>query len=733
MTFSRSGFAAGISLLVAVAGCGGGDEGPVTPPEPPRPTSISISPQGANLSYVSQTMPFTATVRDQNGAPVVATATWASSDESVFTVDVGGTVTAVGNGTGMVEASAEGLSATASVTVEQRAASVNIVSGNEQDGRRGEPLPEPVVARAEDRGGFGVAGLTLTFRPAANNGSVSVDTVSTDENGEGMTEWTLGDRFGNQSLIVSVTGGIQNRASARATSDNPLPDLSFVSVDISRLGPTDQETVEVEVTITNEGDGDTPGAFPVRLSVDGMALETVEVATLAASDTMTVAFMTVGPFEPGTRPLVVALDPDEEIDEWDEENNDAEETLTIAHQEVIALGQSVTVASGTVDEVILFRVDITEAAQEALNVELSGGTGDADMFVHYGERPGHHYEYRCLSGNAASDELCQMVPTRVGSYHVAVHAFTAFGPSTLTVTVGGKPVEPFDIELVFLDGGTVSQDNIMRDAARRWESIIARGADDFTYGEAVAAGACGSGSPAIPAGETVDDVRIYVTIDSIDGAGGILARASPCSRRQIGFATSDPIVQEIIRGYIELDEDDVARLEALGSLISTATHELGHVLGFGTVWEPETFLRNPSVGGNPNADTHFVGPLTLSAFDAVGGRGYRGGAKVPVQSGGEEGSSDGHWRESVFEHELMTPYLSVGLDEPLSRVTIESLADIGYGVDLTEADPYALPLAGPAAMAVPGGPVIDLGNDIARIPIRVYDQKGRLVRVVNRF
>ena len=351
--------------------------------------------------------------------------------------------------------------------------------------------------------------------------------------------------------------------------------------------------------------------------------------------------------------------------------------------------------------------------------------GDADMFVHYGDRPDHHYKYRCPSGNAASDELCQMVPTRLGSYHVAVHAFTAFGPSTLTVTVGGKPVEPYDIELVFLDGGTASQDQVMRDAAMRWQSILARGADDFTYQEAQPAGGCGPGSPAIPAGEIIDDTRVYVTIDSIDGAGGILGRAAPCSWRITRFEASDTIDKEIIRGFIELDEDDVNRLEAQEALISTVTHEFGHVLGVGTLWRRNDLLRDPSVGGNANADTHFSGPLTVSAFDAIGGRGYMG-AKVPVQSGGEQGSSDSHWRESVFGSELMTPYLALGL-QPLSRITVESLADVGYEVNLTAADPYRVTGAG-----VPDydGPVIDLGDDIAHIPMRGFDQKGRLVKVI---
>ena len=164
--------------------------GPVTPTEPPRPTTITISPESANLTYISQVATFSATVRDQYGAAMAVTVTWSSSDEAVFTVDNTGRVTATGNGSGSLQASVNAINATASIAVSQRAATIMIVSGNDQDGRRGEVLPEPIIARAEDRGGFGVAGVTMTFRPATNNGSVSAGTVDADENGEASTEWT---------------------------------------------------------------------------------------------------------------------------------------------------------------------------------------------------------------------------------------------------------------------------------------------------------------------------------------------------------------------------------------------------------------------------------------------------------------------------------------------------------------------------------------------------------------
>ena len=514
--------------------------------------------------------------------------------------------------------------------------------------------------------------------------------------------------------------------------EGPLPDLVLANLTLSRDEVVAGERIDIAAEITNSGEGASPSAFLVRLSLNGTTLQTVTAAQLEPDSSTTVEF-TAGPFETGSHAIEVAVDPDGEIEELQEGNNSASSSIRVREQRTIGLNSPVTLSSSTVNEVLLFRVDITEASDEALNVELSGGTGDADLFVHYGERPAHHYRYRCPSGNAASDEFCQLVPTRVGSYHIAVHAYTAFGPSTLEVTVGGKEVEPYNVDLVFVQNGTGSQDDIVRQAARRWEAAIGRGATDFDFsGNPAAAGSCGEGSP--PANDVVDDVRIYVTIDSIDGAGGtdgnIVGQASPCSVRLVifqapGSQRQDTIYREVLRGSVILDEHDVARMERQGLLLSVVTHEMAHVLGFGTLWDAHGRLRNPSVPDKPNEDTHFEGPLTIAAFNDAGGSGFAG-SKVPVENSGLEGSADGHWSESVFEEELMTAFLAAGT-QPLSAVTLESLYEIGYEINLRGADGFGVSLGGPT----PRGPVVHLFNDIARIPVTGLDEKGRVVVVID--
>ena len=229
--------------------------------------------------------------------------------------------------------------------------------------------------------------------------------------------------------------------------------------------------------------------------------------------------------------------------------------------------------------------------------------------------------------------------------------------------------------------------------------------------------------------DVIDDVRMFVRIDSIDGPGRILARAGPCFSRLTRFEGYPDIPRSVIAGSMEFDEDDLNRLSAQGILVSTVLHEMGHVLGFGTMWDRFDLLENPSTQGNPNADTHFTGPLATRAFERAGGRNYRGGAIVPVENGGEQGSADSHWRESVLGNELMTPYLSAGI-EPFSVITIESMADLGFSVDPTVADNYRVSAAGAVGADLDPESVIDLSNDIADYPITFIDQKGRFVRTV---
>ena len=311
---------------------------------------------------------------------------------------------------------------------------------------------------------------------------------------------------------------------------------------------------------------------------------------------------------------------------------------------------------------------------------------------------------------------------RVGSWTLG-----SAGSNTLIATVAsealtGNPVTfvataaagvEFDVEVRFSGTATPSQQQAFADAEARWEGLITGDLPNAFL--SAAAGDCGENSP--PINEIIDDLVILASVEPIDGPGAILGQAAPC---YIRTASNLPIL-----GLMRFDEADLEAIEAEGLLSDVIVHEMGHILGFGTVWVDLGLLADPTSGGG--TDPHFTGQQALTAFNSVGGAGYTAGAKVPVEDTGGPGTPDSHWRESVFGNELMTGF--VDPQNPLSRVTVASLDDLGYLVNLSGADSYTL---GSSLRAHDSRPRFHLANDIFPGPIRKVDSSGRVTGVLRR-
>lgn len=324
-----------------------------------------------------------------------------------------------------------------------------------------------------------------------------------------------------------------------------------------------------------------------------------------------------------------------------------------------------------------------------------------------------------------------LTPVAAGSATATVIAKDSHGGMaelSFRVTVREASPYAFDIDLVLLDEVTEPQREALDEAVRFWSSILAdTELSDVPLGQDALPGLDSPlGCWDIASDERVgivDDVVIVAAIREIDGVGHTLARAGPCGIRE---GSQLPFL-----GAVEFDADDLRALEEDGDIEDVEEvilHEIGHVLGIGTVWTRHGLLRNPSFF-NPGADAHFTGRLAIQAFDEKGGLNYDDGEKVPVENQSGPGAADSHWRESVLGHELMTPYQAVGEREPLSLITVQSLADLGYEVKVGLAEWYQLPHPYAAARAAPAR-TIPYGDDILRGPIAVVAPDGRTVRVI---
>ena len=219
---------------------------------------------------------------------------------------------------------------------------------------------------------------------------------------------------------------------------------------------------------------------------------------------------------------------------------------------------------------------------------------------------------------------------------------------------------PFNVDLVFLGDFIEEEREIWHHAAKRWEAAIQTEHPDYTFSDAWS-GTCGDQSINILGGEQIDDLRIYVT-KSNDGyrmSGAPLALHSS-SLPLIGCIQVSPLLSYSFQ-IIE----------------KAGLHEIGHVLGIGTIWHDSGMLRDL------NGDTHFAGPQAIAAFDQAGGTDYQD-AKVPTERDGL------HWHAGVLSGELMGLVRRIE-DDALSAITLQALSDLGYSVDLSAADPYVLP------------------------------------------
>lgn len=253
---------------------------------------------------------------------------------------------------------------------------------------------------------------------------------------------------------------------------------------------------------------------------------------------------------------------------------------------------------------------------------------------------------------------------------------------------------PFKIQIRFVGGLNARQRSAFKTAADRWTRIIVGDLPSVRVD-----------------GELIDDVLILAQGSAIDGPGRILGQAGPTHIRPAGAGA---VASLPVKGLMSFDTADLAKMATDGTLNDVIAHEMGHVLGIGTIWELKGLLERPRTA-NPT----FAGPAAMEEYRLL--RNATRKRRVPVENTGGPGTADGHWRETVFRNELMSGFISAA-GNPLSRMTAASLSDMGYTVDLAAAEPYVLPdlveLAEEGTL-VPHAAPVDGGVMLPVIPMTV--------------
>jgi hypothetical protein len=590
---------------------------------------------------------------------------------------------------------------------------IAIVAGNFQLAKYGTSVAIAPAVKVTGANGP-VAGVQVTFAPVTGSGTVTGGTVTTDANGVATVgSWTLSPAPGVNTLKATA-GTLTVNISATAVAGAPATISIKVGnnqngVERSRL----PNPVQVEVT---------DGTYPIRgvqvdfavasgggsvdvpnqtTNIDGLATvggwklgnagvntvtATVRGTALTTTFTATAAVLQISTFtkvegDNQTGAFYGNIAPKRATVEVRNQYNDPAEGVVVTF--------SVLTGGGTIVKA----------------VDTTGTNGQAEVGT-----------WRL--GASASQSIS-----------AAATAETPPAPLTFSATAVPVPASAFKIEVRYPDGEPSAEIKAAFDAAAaKWSSIVVGDLEDIVIAGTDTMGPVTvSGNACIPVvvNQTIDDLVIFAYVKPIDGARGVLGFATPIFSRNSDSTT--------ISGCMTFDVADMEELAAAGALQATITHEMGHVLGIGTLWDAKKKAANTCASGNPTTKPYFTGSSARQAFRSALGAGVVwSDSMVPLEGTGAcfDGTRDAHPSEGIFKNELMTGYIDQ-FSNPLSVVSASMLRDLGMTVNDLATDAYTLPYGLSAARmtAAEGRKLNEMAVDE---PIRMLDRRGRTMRIVER-
>ncbi len=329
----------------------------------------------------------------------------------------------------------------------------------------------------------------------------------------------------------------------------------------------------------------------------------------------------------------------------------------------------------------------TVSAPATVVFDASDSTGAIDNYQWYVDG--------VLAGSGP--ELARRFDTAgVHSVRLVIAGNTGEGEATIHYTLLAQPA--FQITLVFEEGTfSPAEQAMMRAAADRWEQLVLHGTPPNSELPKSVRDSClavigpssSEISPELRDVDLFDGLLVFVRHPHEES--NHLGWGGPCY-----WGSRLPNY-----GFVLVNDFNLDSLVNHGALTQLMTHELGHVLGLGTLWRPrsEQLLRpGPEHCNNtslePGLLRTYKGPGAVAEYQVLGGEG-----EPPVDA------SCTHWHEETFGNEMITPNTLLGdaasNPDPVSRMTLGALTDLGYTVDMEQADDYSLPTASAGLQEAP--------------------------------
>jgi hypothetical protein len=388
----------GLSLFT-LASCEGDDEIPGRIVIASSPT-MTVTPKASTLT-VGGTQQLTGQVKDGGGSVINTPITWTSSDPEVVTVSATGLVNAVAPGNGSIVASASnGARSSASFTVLGSTTSAVQITG--PTGLLAVGTSRQLSATAFDANNNPMpANITWT---SSNPTAVKVNDAGVLI-GQGPGTATITASAGGSSSTFNVTSALLTLSMAITPSTTTLaaPSTTQLSA-IPRDGFGNPINLPVTWSLTTNNGTTLSNTGLLTIPAGAIGSSVVAASVTDAGGTTTLSTI-VNPLRSGTA------------------NN---------RTGIAGIG-----GQGDPATTSFYRYYVNvPAGTTALNVVLSGGTGDPDLYV---DNPSG--TQRCASeGGAGATETCNITTTLTpGIWRVRVEGWTNFTGWTLATTITPTP------------------------------------------------------------------------------------------------------------------------------------------------------------------------------------------------------------------------------------------------------------------------------------------------------
>jgi hypothetical protein len=544
-------------------------------------------------------------------------------------------------------------------------ASVRVVSGDGQSGAAGQKLQTPPQFIVEDAKGAAVSNARFTVTVSATNGSIADVPGKTNRGPTSVGTWTLGPRVGVDTLTISVEGLAPIVVTATATAGPAATITTTSPTDFAaRVAESPTTTPRIRVA---DAFGNPISATQIRLSLSGggSVSSTITTNSNGEADITDWAFST----RSGLNVLTASVG-----------------TATLSFRANLAPSDPIEIAAVEGNGQAAFAGTVLNPVR--VRVSDRYGNGVPNQPVSFAVTGGNG-SLAATTAQSGADGTVTLPTWTLG--RMALPQTVHVSSGTLGVDLGATVKTDYHIDVRFF-GPDMTDDEraLFTNAAARISAIITGHLPDMKLTSLSMSDACGF--PALPTlNETVQDLVIYASVQSIDGAGRILAESGPCVARP---ASSGGLTS---LGLMIFDEADLASMGQRGILQDVITHEMLHIVGIGTLWSDKQLV---AATGTPSVA--YYGAQGRQGCADDGGTSVCANA-VPVENNGVPGTTDAHWRETTFGNELMTGYVNFN-GMPLSAMTVGSLADLGYVVNPLGADPYKVPVGGALGNLIPTPP-----------------------------